>query len=145
MQINKVKRALDEGKTVQLDGTGSSDPDQASSTLTYQWDFDGDAVYGEASTARVICSADAGDLSDVSEAAASLVLEVPLAGEDHRDAVFVGHGDHLIVLLRSARLDNARHAGLGGVFDVVGEREECIRGHSAAFRFFAGSLERYQA
>ncbi|NLS94971.1 MAG: tandem-95 repeat protein, partial [Planctomycetaceae bacterium] len=38
-----------EASAVTLNGTGSSDPE--SSTLTYAWDFDGDDVFGETSTA----------------------------------------------------------------------------------------------
>src|SRR5262249_36117874 len=38
--------------SVKLDGlSGSSDANQAANTLTYEWDFDGDGVFGEASTA----------------------------------------------------------------------------------------------
>ena len=37
-----------EGGSGGLDGTGSSDPDQAGNTLTYVWDLDGDLVFGEA-------------------------------------------------------------------------------------------------
>ncbi len=36
-----------EGSTVVLDGSNSSDPDQSSSTLIYQWDLDDDAIFGE--------------------------------------------------------------------------------------------------
>jgi RHS repeat-associated protein len=44
--------SVDEGGSIQLNGTNSYDPDQAGSTLTYAWDLDGDGIYGEASTAR---------------------------------------------------------------------------------------------
>ena len=35
------------GGSVQLDGSGSLDPDQDLATLTYAWDLDGDGVFGE--------------------------------------------------------------------------------------------------
>jgi hypothetical protein len=41
-----------EGGSLGLDGSASSDPDQPGNTLTYEWDFDGDGVYGEAATAH---------------------------------------------------------------------------------------------
>jgi hypothetical protein len=38
--------------SVKLDGlSGSSDANQSADTLRYEWDFDGDGVFGEASTA----------------------------------------------------------------------------------------------
>jgi hypothetical protein len=37
-----------EGGSVMLDGSGSSDPDEPAAGLTYEWDLDGDAVFGEA-------------------------------------------------------------------------------------------------
>jgi len=36
---------VNEGGSVLLDGTGSSDPDQAASSLIYEWDLDGDGVF----------------------------------------------------------------------------------------------------
>ena len=36
-----------EGRSVRLNGLASSDPDQAAATLTYEWDFDADGVFGE--------------------------------------------------------------------------------------------------
>ena len=36
-----------EGETVVLDGSGSTDPNQDPETLTYEWDLDGDAIFGE--------------------------------------------------------------------------------------------------
>ncbi|MFO7908238.1 MAG: PKD domain-containing protein [Pirellulaceae bacterium] len=41
-----------EGGSLQLDGAGSTDPNQDSETLRYKWDLDGNGVYGEASTAH---------------------------------------------------------------------------------------------
>ena len=47
------------------------------------------------------------------------------AGHHHRNAVFVGGGDHLVVTLRAARLDHSRGtrivpAGLGADGPLVG-------------------------
>ena len=36
-----------EGGSVRLSGSASSDPDQSAATLTYEWDLDGDSVFGE--------------------------------------------------------------------------------------------------
>ena len=47
---------VDEGRSVQLDASGSSDPNQAKSTLTFDWDLDGDNIFGETGA-----SADRGD------------------------------------------------------------------------------------
>jgi len=37
-----------QGGAVTLDATGTSDPDQSNTTLTYEWDFDGDGRYDDA-------------------------------------------------------------------------------------------------
>jgi len=42
---------VDEGGLVTLDGSGSSDPNQPADTLVYEWDLDGDGVYGETGAA----------------------------------------------------------------------------------------------
>lgn len=73
------------------------------------------------------------------------MLKVPLAGEDHCDFVLVGGGDDFIVFFRASRLYNRGDAGLGGVFYVVREGEEGIRGHGTAFGFLAGVFEGDQA
>jgi hypothetical protein len=43
--------SVSEGASVLLDGTGSSDPDQDAASLTYVWDLDGDAIFGETGAA----------------------------------------------------------------------------------------------
>ncbi len=39
--------SVDEGGSVQLDGSGSSDPEQSAASLLYEWDLDGDGIFGE--------------------------------------------------------------------------------------------------
>jgi hypothetical protein len=39
--------SVSEGGSVGLDGSGSSDPNQPANTLTYEWDLDGDTIFGE--------------------------------------------------------------------------------------------------
>jgi predicted outer membrane repeat protein len=39
------------GDSVRLDGSGSTDPDQPSTTLTYSWDLNGNSVFGETGAA----------------------------------------------------------------------------------------------
>jgi hypothetical protein len=43
--------AVDEGGTVTLDGSKSSDPDVSDTIVAYQWDLDGDAIYAETGNA----------------------------------------------------------------------------------------------
>jgi hypothetical protein len=40
-----------QGGNVQLNASGTTDPDQTNTTLTYAWDLDGDSLYGEAGPA----------------------------------------------------------------------------------------------
>jgi uncharacterized delta-60 repeat protein len=51
-----------EGGTVELDGTGSSDPD--SNTLTYDWDFDQDGEFDDVTGVRPVFSAESRDGPD---------------------------------------------------------------------------------
>ncbi len=43
--------AVDEGSTVALNAGGTTDPNQDASTLTYEWDFDADGAYDDATGA----------------------------------------------------------------------------------------------
>src|SRR5438552_1916679 len=54
--------------------------------------------------------------------------EVPVAGEDHRDAVFVARRDAVRVAHRPARLHDRHDARLGRLIDVVAEGEERVAG-----------------
>jgi hypothetical protein len=47
------------------------------------------------------------------------VAEVPESGQCHRNAVFVRGGDDLVILARTARLDDRPDAKLGSQIDVV--------------------------
>ena len=43
--------------------------------------------------------------------------EMPLAGEDHRNAVLVAGGDNFVIAARPARLDDRGHTRFGGTVD----------------------------
>ena len=58
------------------------------------------------------------------ERPARLVAEMAHPGKDHRDAGFVGRGDHLLVPDRPARLDHGGGAGRDGCLQADGEGEE---------------------
>ena len=68
-----------------------------------------------------------------------LVLEVALAGEDHRHVVRVGGGDGFVVADGAAGLDDGGDARFGGRLDAVREREEGVGGHDGALRPVAGA------
>jgi Ca2+-binding RTX toxin-like protein/6-phosphogluconolactonase (cycloisomerase 2 family) len=38
---------VNEGSSISLNASGSTDPDQATNTLSFEWDLDGDGIYGE--------------------------------------------------------------------------------------------------
>ena len=63
------------------------------------------------------------------------MAEVAHVGEDHRDTVLVGGGNHFVVADRTTRLDHAGNAYSGCRIDTVTEREEGIRGHGGTFHF----------
>jgi hypothetical protein len=55
---------VDEGSSVQLDGSGSADAEQDAATLTYAWDFNGDGNYDDATGSSPTFSAVALDGPD---------------------------------------------------------------------------------
>ena len=56
------------------------------------------------------------------------MAEVAHIGEDHRDAVLIGGGNHLFVANRTAGLNDAAHANGSGGINTVAEREEGVGG-----------------
>src|SRR5688572_12883188 len=58
--------------------------------------------------------------------------EMAHAGEDHRDAAFVGRGDDFGIAQGSARLDYGADAEFRRGVEAVAERKEGVRGHHAA-------------
>ena len=56
--------------------------------------------------------------------------EVPAAGKHHRQAAFIGRGDHLLVAHRAAGLHDGGRAGISNHVEPVAKREERVgRGH----------------
>ena len=43
--------SVEEGGTITLDASGTTDPSQDPSTLTYLWDLNGDGIFGETGSA----------------------------------------------------------------------------------------------
>jgi hypothetical protein len=95
------------GGTVTLDASGSSDPDQPNSGLLYEWDFDEDGQYDDATGMRPIFSAsglavgsrtvglrvtDAGGLTATTTATVQVVVAAVLPDpcEPGKQALFVG-------------------------------------------------------
>jgi len=68
--------AVNEGASVRLDGSGSSDPDAGDAIVQYQWDLDGDGVYGETGDA-----APQGDEIGVSPTFSAVGVDGPAAWE----------------------------------------------------------------
>ena len=54
------------------------------------------------------------------------------SGEDHGQFMFVGGGDHGVVLDGAAGLNGGGGAGLGGGNQTVGKRKEGIAAYDAA-------------
>jgi len=57
------------------------------------------------------------------------MLKVSLPRKHHRNAVLIRTGNYFVILIRAARLNYAGHARLGGIFNIVREREKRIRCH----------------
>src|SRR5579884_39770 len=78
----------------------------------------------------------------VSLSSASLMAEVAFAGEDHGDAVAVGHADGFVVADRAAGLDDGGDACSGGGLHAIGEGEVGIGSQHRAARPRARFLHR---
>src|SRR5436190_10330158 len=60
-------------------------------------------------------------------AGATLMFEMPDAGENHREIVLIRRGNHFLVTDRSARLNDGGDAMLCRFINSVAEREERVR------------------
>ncbi|MFC1515837.1 Ig-like domain-containing protein, partial [Thermodesulfobacteriota bacterium] len=95
--------AVTEGGSVQLDASGSTDPDQDTSTLTFAWDFDDDGQYDNAMGMNPVFSAagldgptsvivglrvmDDGNLTDIDTVTITVLNVAPVI-----TAAFLDHG-----------------------------------------------------
>src|SRR5436309_13420161 len=68
-----------------------------------------------------------------------LMAKHSAVGEHHGDSALVTSADHLGIAHRASGLNHRRHAGLGGVDDVVREREESVRGQPRPANVVAGA------
>src|SRR5262245_35994086 len=64
--------------------------------------------------------------------------EVPDAREEHSNPVLVAGGDRILVLDRPAWLNDRGHANLCRFVDIIGKREERVRGEYRTFRSLTG-------
>src|SRR5699024_12592907 len=74
------------------------------------------------------------------------VVDVPGAGEIHRDTGRLCGVDRILIPHRSARLDDSAHPAVEQYFGAVGEREKGVGGRDrSASALFAGALHRQPA
>src|ERR1019366_3955845 len=66
--------------------------------------------------------------------------EMPVAGENHRNAPLVGGGEHFLIAQAAAGLDHRNRAGVGDDIEPVAKREERVRGDHRAGKRQAGVL-----
>ena len=75
--------------------------------------------------------------------------EMPLAGEDHGDSVFIARGNDLFIATGTARLDDRGDTRRGGAVNRVVEREKRVGGEhgpaGAIAGFFQGDFDRIDA
>ncbi len=105
---------VDEGGSVTLDASGSSDAEQDPATLIYEWDFDNDGAYDDASGVAPIFSvasldgptmvmaglrvSDNGGLSSTSSAAITVNNVAPIIAEVSNDAPILVGGSAVITV-----------------------------------------------
>lgn len=63
------------------------------------------------------------------------VAEVAHAGEEHGDSQTIGGVDDFGIALRTSGLNDCGRAGLGDLFDTVGEWEESVGSCDCAFQW----------
>ena len=92
---------VDEGGSVQLDGSGSTDPDLPDDTLTYVWDLDGDGNFGEIGAA-----AERGDETGVNPVFSAAGLDGPSSEIVHlrvTDEAGLSHEDSATINIENVK------------------------------------------
>jgi hypothetical protein len=103
-----------EGRTKSLDASRSSDPEQPADTLVYEWDLDGDSVFGEVDAAAL--RGDETGIRPVFSAAgllAPLTISISLKVTDDVGAVDIDTAELVIAK------NEPPTAALGGPYSVV--------------------------
>ena len=74
-----------------------------------------------------------------------LMSEVPTAGKDQRNSMFIARGNDFIITLGTTRLNRSCDTGLRSFINSIAEREVGIRRHAATTAPFARLIGRHVA